>query len=349
MKKSWISILLLALAWLALWSCSPNQQDTSEPAQPQPANTWTHMADFPGQPVMKPAGFVLNNRAYLGTGLVDWRTVNGAPELDLVDEFWEYQADGNSWKRKADYPGGPMANAVGFSIDSAGFIGLGTDSSNQANRELWSYDVNTDKWTRRADFPGLKRFKPVGEAVGGQGYVIGGMDISNGVYTHLRDVWAYNAQNDTWTRKADLPGENRWNSVVFVIGSRIYVGLGESDRQPARSFWAYETSSDSWTAIADFPGRLRIGANATAVGGKGYLGLGCAFDNDEDLKDLWQYDPQTDSWKQIESLPAQGEGRVDPACFALGNDLYIGLGKKRISDHSVRPFADFWKSTFTAN
>jgi hypothetical protein len=41
-----------------------------------------------------------------------------------------------------------------------------------------------------------------------------------------REFWEYNATGNRWIQKASFIGDQRYFSVRFYIGSRVYVGLG---------------------------------------------------------------------------------------------------------------------------
>jgi hypothetical protein len=62
-----------------------------------------------------------------------------------------------------------------------------------------------------------------------------------------------------------------------------------------------------------------------SVGDKGYLGLRDVSDNGTAMaKDVWECAPATDTWTRKPDL--DGEGRTMAVGFALGSDIYYGLG-----------------------
>jgi N-acetylneuraminic acid mutarotase len=82
-------------------------------------NLWTRKADYPGNSTGYFVCFSIGTKGYIGTGN-DFLT-NG-----FTNEFWEYNPASNSWTRKASLPTTPArVFAVGFSIGSKGYIGIG--------------------------------------------------------------------------------------------------------------------------------------------------------------------------------------------------------------------------------
>ncbi|MBK8586850.1 MAG: hypothetical protein IPN88_16055 [Bacteroidetes bacterium] len=90
--------------------------------------------------------FFNRKKGYIGTGDVS----------PLAQDFWEYDQDNNSWTQKSNFGGNGRSVAVGFSIGTKGYIGLGY-STGMFYQDLWEYDPTTDTWTKRlisVDNPG---------------------------------------------------------------------------------------------------------------------------------------------------------------------------------------------------
>jgi hypothetical protein len=54
-------------------------------------------------------------------------------------DFWEYDPVTNAWTQRADFGGTGRSGAVGFSIGSKGYIGIGGDSNNAFLNDFWVY------------------------------------------------------------------------------------------------------------------------------------------------------------------------------------------------------------------
>jgi uncharacterized delta-60 repeat protein len=219
-------------------------------------------------------GFGIGNMGYFGTG-----NNQGA-----VKEFWKYDPLINNWTRKADVGGNPRINAIGFSIGTKGYVGIGQcDYSNYCN-DFWEYNPSTDGWTQKANFPNsMTRSAAVGFSISTKGYVGLGSDGSG----NFKDFWEYDPIFDTWTRKADFPGAERVNAVSFNLGNKGYVGLGGGGGALYNDFWEYDPALDTWKQIDDFGGGPRHSATAFTVEDKGFVGTGS--DGTNYKNDLWEY------------------------------------------------------------
>ncbi|MCH7619136.1 MAG: hypothetical protein IH880_05140, partial [Candidatus Marinimicrobia bacterium] len=100
-----------------------------------------------------------------------------------------------AWTQKADFGGPPRARAVGFSIDSKGYIGLGTVIA-WAYFDFWEYDPGSDTWSQKADYVGEEN-SAVGFSIGSKGYIGTGFGFGN-------NFWEYDPSGNTWTQKTDF-------------------------------------------------------------------------------------------------------------------------------------------------
>jgi N-acetylneuraminic acid mutarotase len=127
----------------------------------------------------------------------------------------------------------------------------------------------------------------------------------------------------------------RTSSVAFVIGTKIYFGLGQNaSNADLKDFWEYDTQTDQFTRKKDFEGVERNGATAFTIGNRGYVCTG--FHTGTAYQDLWEYDPATDDWTQRANFP--GAPRSGAVSFGIGTKGYVGTGYA-----SLNYFADFWE------
>ena len=136
----------------------------------------------------------------------------------------------------------------------------------------------------------------------------------------------------SWTPKKDFGGISRWAATGFSIGSKGYIGLGNSGVQQA-DFWEFNPQDNSWTQMNDFTGGPRNHAVGFAIGTKGYVttGYGSAWE-----KDLWEFNPVQNTWTKKAVLT--GAGRSSAFGFSIGNMGYIGTGYNGSNFY----FTDFW-------
>jgi hypothetical protein len=108
MKSNYLFLMLLSLLVLVV-SCNKNEDD-------ELYGNWTELSDFDGIPRSDAAGFVIDSKAYMGTGY------DGKNRLN---DFWQYDPALNTWTQKANFPGAARNGAIGMSIENKGYIGTG--------------------------------------------------------------------------------------------------------------------------------------------------------------------------------------------------------------------------------
>ncbi len=226
------------------------------------------------------------------------------------------------WTQKTNFGGIEREGAVGFSIDSKGYIGTGGRSNPflTVYQDFWQYDPVSDAWAQKTDFPGGPRREAVGFSIGNKGYLGTGWSNFSGI---MEDFWEYDPESNIWTQKADYGGGERVSATGFSIGNKGYITTGYGDVFSfdfERDFWEYDPESDTWTQKNDFGGAGRYHAVSFSINNKGYVGTG------EDwwwhLSDFWEYDPATDEWTQ----KSDAGGRQHAVGFSINNKGYIVCG-----------------------
>lgn len=262
--------------------------------------TWIKKADFPGEGRDLAENFSIGTKVYFGLGIVfsgwDYET------LTNLRDFWEWDQKTGLWTRKADYPGNSGWNGVSFSVGEKGYIGFGSDiTNNHTSKELWEYDPDTDTWNQKASFPGKALSVQTMFSIGTKGYFGFGFDYQSNTITN--DFWEWDQLKDVWTRKADFEGAARYGAVRFSIGNKGYVGIGDiyanSTQTFLQDFWEWDQSTDVWTRKADFEGIIRYGAVGFSIRNKGYIGGGFKNENSQVLQDFWEWDSETNVWNKI--------------------------------------------------
>lgn len=251
-----------------------------------------------------------------------------------------------TWTQKANFGGTARVYAVGFSIGTKGYIGLGGDN-NQHYNDFWEWDQVTNTWTQKANFNGAVRFGAVAFSIGSKGYI--GLGKSSSFYN---DFWEWDQAINTWTQKTNFPGTG-WSKRVlasgFSIGKKGYIGLGlDTVGNYYRDFWEWDgdissSTYNTWTQKAIFSGIARYGAVGFSTSTKGYIGVG---DNPTMLySDFWEWDQATDAWTQKANYP--GNERVAATGFSIGNNGYIGTGCVDVTSPGTNKFW-VWNSTINS-
>lgn len=187
-------------------------------------------------------------------------------------------------------------------------------------------------WYRMSDFDGLARGDASSFTIGTKGYLLCGYSGSGGKKC-LNDLWVYDMDLDSWTKKADFPGTARNSAVAFTANGKGYFGTGYDGENYLNDFWEYDPATNEWTEVAPFPGSARSEAIAFDINGKGYVG--CGFDGNH-LKDFYAFNPATNTWEQIISIG--GSKRRGATVFVIDDEAYVCGGQ-----NNNEYISDFWK------
>lgn len=191
------------------------------------------------------------------------------------------------WGQKSAFGGEPRANAVAFTIDGKGYMGMGNNLTDELF-DFWVYDPELDTWTQKADFPSGTSVTNFHIAT--TSWAILGLDGT-------QETWSYDFDGNTWVQRADFPGVARHLGFSFHLQGNVYFGGGVIS-DPVRSYpidlWEYDPEDDVWTRKADFPSIGREHAASFNIGPYGYIGMGFTLDgldNPTYHVDFWRFDP----------------------------------------------------------
>ncbi len=195
------------------------------------------------------------------------------------------------WTQKSSFGGPARANAVAFTMNGKGYMGMGNNTTEQLF-DFWEYDQETDAWTQKADFP--SGTSVTNYSIATSAWAILGLEGT-------QETWAYDFDGNTWVQKADFPGVARYTGFCFPLQGKVYFGGGvvlDPDRSYTVDFWEYDPQDDVWTRKADFPAIGREHAASFNIGGYGFVGMGFSLDEVENTTfyvDFWRFDPLDDS------------------------------------------------------
>lgn len=207
--------------------------------------TWVQKANFGGNARIEAAAFSIGTKGYIGTG------VSSFTPLVYYQDFWEYDPATDVWTQKADVPPFKRFGAIGFSVGSKGYIGLGKSSTGTVQNDLWEYNPSSNSWAPKANCI-ARRFGAVGFSIGNKGYIGTGNDEFG---QERREFFSYNPSTNSWASKAMFGGTARIFAVGFSIGGTGYIGTGFDYNAPVRrDFWAYDTTFNTWILREPMPG-----------------------------------------------------------------------------------------------
>jgi N-acetylneuraminic acid mutarotase len=239
---------------------------------------WTQKADFPGTARHAAVAFVLGDKAYVGTGINMYNAFNDFYEFDPLlnvwtkkadylggsrygamafsignkgyvgcgkdqglfsgtKDFWEYDPIADSWTQKANVGNVMRSFGVGFNLANKGYIGLGVEGYDSRKKDLWEFDPANGplgSWTQKANLPATERYGAYTFTIDNIAYVGSGY-----YYSVLNDLWAYNANNDTWEEKASRNEVARGQGAGFSVAGKGYVGFGSDNSDYVNTVWEY--------------------------------------------------------------------------------------------------------------
>lgn len=305
MKSNMRSLLGLVALFVVIMSCSSD--DDYE------RGNWIERSIFDGTPRSNAVGFVIDNMGYIGTGY------DGD---DYLNDFWQYNIDGDYWVQKADFPGVARTSASAFSIDGKGYIGIGYDGLNELS-DFWQYNPDTNSWEQKADFGGGVRMGAIEFGINGTGYIGTGYDGDK----EKKDFWKYDPNTDVWTELYGFGGDKRRDATTFIIDDKVYLGTGLSNGSYVTDFWVFDPTTEVWTSLLDLDEEddysiVRSNAVGFTINGLGYLATGYYGGA---MSDVWEYDPLTDVWENITSL--EGSIRQDAVSFSTDYKGYVLFGR----------------------
>lgn len=313
------SLLLVA----SLMACS---KDSSTPDK---VGNWVKRSEFEGVGRSGAASFVIDNKAYVGTGY------DGENRLK---DFWVYDVDLNQWTQLTAFPGVGRNGAVGMAMAGKGYIGTGYDGLNKLN-DFYQYDPVAKNWTIKAPFPGTARYGAVSFALKDLGYIATGYDGN-----WLKDNWKYDPAANTWEQAESLTSGKRVDANAFVIGNKAYVVMGTANGSYVSDFYSFDGDTKKWTALRsidnisdqsydddyNFKGS---GAAAFAMKGLGYVVSGTKSSLSSAV---WEYNPGTDLW--VQKTDFEGAARNGATGFGAKDRGFVVLGTS-----SSQPFDNMFE------
>ncbi|MBX3239029.1 MAG: hypothetical protein KIT80_09630 [Chitinophagaceae bacterium] len=265
--------------------------------------------------------FQMGNKGYLFGGNYLRETImspDGVME-NVPRYFLEY--DEGSWNKiyysvpvNFKYPIVQTVNNEAFVL--GGFFD--TTFSNGSHiplQNVYKFDLANRTWIEKAPLPWpLIRARAISFSIQDKIYVgLGeGGDFFTGAVEYT-DIWEYNPQTDTWSRKSDFPGRPRSYASTFVINDKAYVigGTilhdGHIVGDVTNELWEYTPSNDSWRKISYQNGPEPIFSACTfSYDNKGYILSGFkttvspgGYVNGPTIN--WQFDPKTETFLEITS------------------------------------------------
>jgi N-acetylneuraminic acid mutarotase len=161
--------------------------------------------------------------------------------------------------------------------------------------------------------------------IGGKLYISGGFVEGVG---KVNDLYEYDPNRNTWTRKRDLP-KRVAQGITGVIGGKLYVLAGSCDDCASRTIsrlFRYDPVTNVWNNSLPSAPSAHVGGVGGVINGKFYVAGGINR-NGRTTNRLDVYDPVTNTWT---TLAPMSEERAGAAAAVLGGKLYV-IGKNNVS------------------
>lgn len=110
------------------------------PADTFDLGSWTPVKAFPGPGRTQAIAFAKGTFGYFGTG------INADTNIGLLDDWWEYNSDTDSWISRTRFPGARRRNALGFSLGKNGYLFAGVGRLILNNGGNVTDEILADGW-----------------------------------------------------------------------------------------------------------------------------------------------------------------------------------------------------------
>ena len=195
-----------------------------------------------------------------------------------------------------------------------------------------SFDMNSLIEQERAPLPTGPRplEQYISFVIGNKGYVMGG--LRNNTEIPLNEIWEYDFGLDRWTNKGTMPGGARAGGVGFVVGNKVYFGLGynvvtmngQNIKRYKKDWMSFDPTSGTYAAVLpDFPGMPEAYSRGFSLNNKIYIGQGYCANNENGCDELWEYSIASGKWLK-KSVPEKRTTGIN--FFSLGNAGYMVVG-----------------------
>ena len=233
----------------------------------------------------------------------------------LIEFFSSSSAQGTWIQKNAIYNGWDTQSNFHCSIGNKGYIGF---SANPSYTYWYEFDPIADIYIPKAILPDTATSGASIFSIAGNCYVLSNGNVGN-------RLWKYDPIADIWTNMlSNFPGQVRYGSYYFSIGSKGYIGGGKNlSGTTFQDFWEYNSITNLWAPLSNLPTANALG-EAFSVNGKGYITGGYVPNGPcPNTTNVYEFDPAFNLWTLKNNTP---DGRYAASSFVIGNDAYLGMG-----------------------
>ncbi len=181
----------------------------------QATNTWSALANFPGQARQGASNFVIGDKAYI---------ISGRNSLGTVfNDVWEYNITTSSWTQKNNLPFAGMFRGVAFQISGIGYVCYGLTNNANFNRYIYQYDQLNDTWLMISNINLPARNYVACAVTSNKAFLYGGQDST---YNITNDVRLFDPITNSVTIYPGIPTLGRKGGMSFSINNIFYITTG---------------------------------------------------------------------------------------------------------------------------
>lgn len=274
-----------------------------------------------------------------------------------------------NWIRRADYSGNARRDAVSFVIGDTAYVGtgegVGSDNLSHKLNDFWKYDPVKDAWTSMASLGPddvndadniYSRYGASAFTVGTKGYITTG--YNNG-FAPMRDTWEFDPATNSWSQKADFPGNPRYYAVGFGLGNFGFVGTGTTGSGTNFSdFYRFNPATNSWTQTNPLKDK-RSQAVSFVIKDSAYVVTGTSSGVTSTSR-MFVYDANKDQWLERWQITNSTDASFDDdyttitrngaVAFTINNKAYLATGSSS-NTWEYDPITGHWteKTAFDAS
>ncbi len=238
-----------------------------------------------------------------------------------TNNHYAYDPATDVWSPRADVPylaQQPAGAAVNGKIH---YFGGGYPNTGTPLDDHHIYDPTTDNWALAADLTAPRAIH-YGVGLDGVLFSLGGQGMANLCQT-------YDAVNNSWITKNNLPDNSFWYGAHVPTGGSIYRFCGGGYTAPVNKAHKYNAANDSWAVLPNTPNAVHA-IRGAAIGDKIFLAGGYFDFLDRD--EVWIFDTQTETYSPGIPMPI---GRSYHNLVALDSCIYA-IGGNNAIDETVR-------------
>jgi N-acetylneuraminic acid mutarotase len=300
-------------------SCKKNPSSTTELS-----GNWSVAADFKGDTRSEAAAFVIDNTAYVLTGVSAY---NGP-----YNDMYAFDVDNNSWTKLPSLPSQPRNGCVAFTINGKGYIGTGYNDK-MTMQDFWEYDPVAKTWIEKDPMPGDARYDAASFVINGKAYVFGGFDGRKA----FNDTWEFDPSGPAgsqWTERASFPRKTR-SAVAFVLNNIGYMVAGSNNAEVQKELYQYDPPpTNTWTTKRPlynytnesyddrYTSIIRENAVAFVQGEYAFIATG---ENGAFVTSTWGYKADSDTWTEFTGF--ENKPRTGAVAFVVKNRCFVLTGK----------------------